>query len=974
MKIERLHLIGFGKLRNSEIVFDPEKANLLIEENEFGKSTIVAAIVAALYGFPPHERRTAQALSEKETYRPEDGGPYQIRMDVRALLDRRGWTRLRIVRDFTRGFTRVFNLDEGGKEITEDFARWRKEIGERLLGLSRGQFVNTCLVRQTALQALPDLSDLSTQLQRIADAEAGDRTAAEAVAALKRALEKFPASRLGAGPLQIETEIARAERDLRELEDELERLEQERHRIEPQLARIREIEQEIECARQHQRRAHYMRERAEHQRLERELREREELEAERDRLKRERDALIPYEAFPAARQSNLEYEMGVLRRIAHERAKIEEELERAHRRCTEIRHEEERFGPLALFTSEDREQLAALAERYTELQEDIRQEQQRVHAEQQRLARRGLHLEELERLRQHVGALEPEERRRALEADAQGRDLERQQHFAQERQREHLALREEIARERERRHRWARRASRLAQVLLLVTSIAFVSGLGRMAVLPGLLFLLALGLWLSLRHAARTHRHQEWTRARAEAERLQQEIERLQAEGASVEESVRPLLARTGLDSREALAQACARLERLTLELQPLLLEQAALRERESELQQKRDRLRAFLERAGRPSADPTPMEIERLRQDLDRVLNLKHERMQLKERIGRLNADLENARREERECRERLLALLREARVLDPAEAPDSWEDLEAACERFREGARHHERLQRVTQRLNDVERRLQALPERPALIERLERLADRLRAREAEEPTLAAHAPERSPEDYAAEADRWSECERSLREELTHWRTQIAAALDRLERRRPKALQDREELARHLARARGFQQAVACALDVFEQIAGEIYGQWADALTSRSQELLRTLDTDYDAIHFDPRTLQIRVALKGHTNILQTNQLRSQLSLGTREQLSLIARLAVSRYLSRDRRLPLILDEPFANSDDERFARLMRLLLGELSREHQIIIASCHRQRHEWLKAQAPDLFAERVHWCALRPLGSP
>jgi hypothetical protein len=40
------------------------------------------------------------------------------------------------------------------------------------------------------------------------------------------------------------------------------------------------------------------------------------------------------------------------------------------------------------------------------------------------------------------------------------------------------------------------------------------------------------------------------------------------------------------------------------------------------------------------------------------------------------------------------------------------------------------------------------------------------------------------------------------------------------------------------------------------------------------------------------------------------------------------------VSRYLSKDKvRLPLILDEPFANSDDERFMQLMELIQNQLS-----------------------------------------
>ncbi|GBC81295.1 hypothetical protein HRbin10_00403 [bacterium HR10] len=968
MKIERLHLVGFGKLQNCEIVFDPDKVNLLIEENEFGKSTIVAAIVAALYGFPPRERTTPDALAEREVYRPDDGGPYQVSLEVRAL-GRHGWTRLRILRDFHRGRARIFNLSEGGTEITDAFVRQRREVGEILLGLSREQFVNTCLVRQAALQALPDLSDLTVQLQKIADAEAGDRTAADAIRALRKALEEFPASRTGKGPLRIDTELQRVKAKLEDIREKLEQLDRERRQIEPQLVRIGALEREIEEAQARQRLAHYLRERAEYERLERARERRESLEAERHRLRQEYEALAPYETFPAAQLANLESWMGALRRITRERAAREEQLGRAHRRYAEIREQEERFGSLASFTPADREQLVVLAEQYKELHGKIHEGWQKVHAEQQRLAERGIHLEEFEQWRERVGALDLEERRRALEAEARRSDLQRQSRLAEERREEHLALCAEIERERDRARRRAERMLALTLIGGIITSIALLLGFDHASVLPGLLTALSLGLWLALRRTARTHRRQEWMRAHAEADRLQQQIEILHIERAQLEDQMRPLLARTGLDSLESLAHACRRLETLTAELQPLLLERSTLRERELELEQKRGHLRAFLDRAGRPGDEPIQEEIERLIRDLDRVFELRHERAQLEERLAQEEADREATLREEQDYRERILALLREAHAVDPTETTPSLEDIEAAVARFREGVKRYDALQRVKQKLEQVERDLMTLPELSVLLEQRTRVRESLSRREAKDPGLAAHMPERSPEEYASEAEHWSAHERARREELTQLRTQIAATFDRLEKQRPELLEQEQELKQHLERVQNFKQAVERALDIFERIAREIHDQWAEALTDISRELLRTLQTDYAALQFD-RELRLRVALKERDDILQTNQLRSQLSLGTREQLSLIARLAVSRYLSRDRRLPLILDEPFANSDDARFARLMRLLLGELSREHQIIITSCHQKRHEWLKTQYPDLFAQRVHWCTLSP----
>lgn len=96
------------------------------------------------------------------------------------------------------------------------------------------------------------------------------------------------------------------------------------------------------------------------------------------------------------------------------------------------------------------------------------------------------------------------------------------------------------------------------------------------------------------------------------------------------------------------------------------------------------------------------------------------------------------------------------------------------------------------------------------------------------------------------------------------------------------------------------------------------------------------------------------------------------SRLSLGAREQLFLLQRLAVSRFLSDAAvKLPVILDDPLVTSDDDRFLRLMRFVIQALPEEHQVLIFSCHKRRHEWLREELGDLFAERVHLVQLEPI---
>ena len=53
----------------------------------------------------------------------------------------------------------------------------------------------------------------------------------------------------------------------------------------------------------------------------------------------------------------------------------------------------------------------------------------------------------------------------------------------------------------------------------------------------------------------------------------------------------------------------------------------------------------------------------------------------------------------------------------------------------------------------------------------------------------------------------------------------------------------------------------------------------------------------------------------------------------------------------------LPLLIDDCFATSDDERTRAGMRMLLESLSRKHQIVLVTCHRRRYQDLAALDPD-----------------
>ena len=69
--------------------------------------------------------------------------------------------------------------------------------------------------------------------------------------------------------------------------------------------------------------------------------------------------------------------------------------------------------------------------------------------------------------------------------------------------------------------------------------------------------------------------------------------------------------------------------------------------------------------------------------------------------------------------------------------------------------------------------------------------------------------------------------------------------------------------------------------------------------------------------------------------------------LSVGTREQISLISRLACAITVSEEGGAPLILDNALGNTDPERL-KLMGAVLARAGKECQIIILTCVPDRY--------------------------
>lgn len=145
----------------------------------------------------------------------------------------------------------------------------------------------------------------------------------------------------------------------------------------------------------------------------------------------------------------------------------------------------------------------------------------------------------------------------------------------------------------------------------------------------------------------------------------------------------------------------------------------------------------------------------------------------------------------------------------------------------------------------------------------------------------------------------------------------------------------------ARRVARLGQERESAAYAMAVIEEIARDRHARVAPRLAEiASGYLAEITDGAYTEIRLE-RDFGIHVCVPGSGRVLERPE--RSLSKGAMDQVYLALRLALVQSLSHSREpIPMLLDDPFANYDDERLRRTMRLL-ARIARGHQVILFTC-------------------------------
>ncbi len=207
MKLVSCHIENFGKLHDYSADFS-DGANILCEENGWGKSTFAAFVRAMFYGLEGERKRSIEE-NERRRYKPWQGGVFGGQLVFEAKGRR-------------YQISRIFGDKEAGDEFelrdaltnlpSKDYT---ERIGEELFQINRESFMRTAFIAQGGCETAAT-DDINAKIGNLAD-NANDLNSYDAAAArLTEILNALTPSRATGSLARRKDEIAGYERLVRD--------------------------------------------------------------------------------------------------------------------------------------------------------------------------------------------------------------------------------------------------------------------------------------------------------------------------------------------------------------------------------------------------------------------------------------------------------------------------------------------------------------------------------------------------------------------------------------------------------------------------------------------------------------------------------------------------------------------------------------------------------------------------------------
>jgi AAA domain len=982
MWVERVELTSFGAITGESILFAQDKVNLVVEPNEYGKSTMATAIWAILFDFPLTENwQDPKRLSNKEARRPKHNSVYAARMDVNTELSFA--RRITIVRDFNGQRFKVFDRDKKGLEITDEFVgpEGQDELGFRLTGMTRELFLATCFIGQRELEehAVGGASDLAGLVQSIADSSGTSSTAGQAIKLLTEAAETTLYGSQDERRVKLDILVRDLELSRQDLLNKIRAYERDRQDVAASFDRLMIINKvlgassapadtsDLETAQARLDLARSF--------LARKIDLERQMSQSRPRL--ESVALNPemrrplLDLFERRRNKQAEivaFEKGGTPDASHFES-LRQELKSG-------------FPEIQTFTQEEAQRISGLATSLTAAEDELTGLLDRRIQEKNRLVKEAGSEEAIDKLRRSLKTIEGEGMDNARTYSSliqafqeQLKDGENHLHRTRAARRALVLRRDEEIKK--------RRSG--AIILGVISVIAIIAGLvmlfaakltGALAFIPPMIMLLGLaGVGGVAVIAFPVFRQDlilrgDFAVVDADVQRLTGNCEDNINKINALEIKLDNLARKVGMANKDELLARLDEFGAHASKMKQLDVLEGMIEQKEQTLSRLRADLQRFLAKAGRNDMDIVGRTAHTLAKAISHyqreVVDIDREARESNE----AEAKLEKLREDLIDAEQALSNLLDkmgiehdrydenklDALELELAAAQDGQIDL-SSFGREGDDQQLSLTLEQLQQQVLDTFAQqgrsstdLSVFTGLPQICKELEDQVSRLRAEIDLNKSQSQSAS-------AAEGD----MRREREELLVRIRTLSTACDDNY----LACLEDLDLTEFRLQSAKRAKLALELARDTLARISGENYQDWASRLNRTGSELLNKLGLDYDEIRFDDE-LSLIARRKSDNQEFDAQEIMSRLSIGTKEQLHWVARLIVARYLSAEHNLPIIMDEPFSEADDERFLKMMRFLVENVAKDHQIILFSCHKQRHAWLRSQLEEAEKGRLLFC--------
>lgn len=976
MKITRIDFEGFGALTNRTIDFDADKLNLVVEANEFGKSTMVEATWAILYGLP-----------EKETFKPwKQDATFSASMDIEI-----GEKKLRIIRDFDSESVQVLDLNFGLRDVTPQYLGNENEdqVGYKLLGMNRDTFRNTCLVGQRHLEInhMTDSALVAAEIQGIADSSSPDTKVSAGLQTISQTLSRFMhGNRL----CHINELLRELEGQRSDLMKRMRSMDAERGQCREWFAEIQAIDQKLNLPASSQNQeiieeedssqVSSAEESAEAAALKEELKL---IEAAIQKLRNQeqkKQALLEAANINTEDAPISQEQMDFLMRLWEKQQAIVNDINLLHEymephqaeiaaRESEVMDRYNDYKGLDQFTNSEAQTISTYAVNLFNLVKQM-DEMKAKNPEFATLVNNGAGTGEYESAKAKINLFEglsPEEVEEAKsyasllvafkeQASETARKLSESKNKSSELNKD---------RNKARIFNIARVAGLLVVSILMLAAPSILSAVKvalPQPVVAGSLILGLLTMLISFFFLGRVlnttyFKQEEHDSLGQDVQKLEIAMSKGEEKVANLENKIAVLANKCGMPDKK---QFIAKLQQQAAPPSQKETDEEQLRQLFLTKQQNCKRLQSdlayFFNKAGLATMEIEPQSaialsenINDFRKDIAELQERRSSMYDHEERMHHMEEDLS----------------LTEANIIE------FLEQNGLACEGSFEVAKNQ-----VTSLINYFENRNSPHPElaeidegygdesarqntQQELIERHIAASTKLEAQLAREDSAPKAKVQKVTPSVELRSAKEVEELRQKKEDL------IVKIRTTLKSRDELYLDTLEELNRvdhEIVISKRAKLALELAYEMLKQSSHETYADWSVQLNKISSELLQQLSGEIEMLEFS-KDLHLKVKLRNHQNIFESKDIITKLSTGTKEQIHWMARLIISRFLSSLEPLPIFLDEPFSEADDARFMGIMSFLIDSILPNNQVVIFSCHQQRHHWLKQQLDAAQQEKL-----------